>query len=160
MTATAAPTSGKPAVTPVAATAAPTPVKPAVTPIAAIAASGKNPFKPQTTELKTPVTPAITTAPPKAPVVLITPKPLRQWEVKSGMMLRAAFTSIAEKEMCADRKWRVEWQATDVDYPVDATLRFTGEFDEFYFKLFKLYENAEIPLFVKKYPNCVLEIVR
>ncbi|WP_233983701.1 TcpQ domain-containing protein, partial [Pectobacterium versatile] len=136
---------------------------PAVTPITATAALGKNPFNPQTTELKTPVTPAITTAPPKAPVASIPPKPpkpLRQWEVKSGMMLRAAFTSIAEKETCADRTWRVEWQATDVDYPVDATLRFTGEFDEFYFKLFKLYENAEIPLFVKKYPNCVLEIVR
>jgi type IV pili sensor histidine kinase/response regulator len=88
----------------------------------------------------TPVTQALATTNPVIPVTpaIVAPKPLAQiWTASTGSSLRQTVEGWAEKA-----HWRLIWQIDDLDYPIDAPLRFEGSFEEAIREIFPLYDSA------------------
>lgn len=124
------PAPGKPAVAPVVTTGKP---------LTVVAAS--DPVKPVT------LPPKVFTAPPAAPVPVIAPvsKPIKPvpipkpvWEAKPGESLRGVIKAWSQRA-----NYQVAWEAEDLDYPIDAPLRFEGTYEEAVAGIFQLYEKAE-----------------
>ncbi|MBB6288666.1 MULTISPECIES: TcpQ domain-containing protein [unclassified Pseudomonas] len=87
-----------------------------------------------------PVTQAMAPAIPATPVipVIAAPKPLAQlWTASTGSSLRQTVEGWAEKA-----HWRLIWQIDDLDYPIEAPLRFEGSFEEAIREIFPLYDSA------------------
>jgi P-type conjugative transfer protein TrbG len=149
------PPSKKPA--PAAVVSAPAPSTPLVTPPVPAATSAPAPIAtaaqvtqpaPRLAADVTPALPATAKAPsvtPAAPAPLPAFKPAaaaapsrETWEAKKGSTLRKSVTSWAERA-----GWDLDWKAHDLDYPIEAPLRFEGSFEEAIAKLFPLYDQAE-----------------
>lgn len=86
--------------------------------------------------------PVATVAAPTAPVVEVKPapppRPLPQiWTAEAGSTLRESVEAWAKKA-----RWRVIWAQEDLNYPIEAPLRFEGSFQEAVKQLFPLYDNA------------------
>ncbi|ERT15327.1 pilus assembly protein PilL [Pseudomonas sp. CAH-1] len=96
--------------------------------------------KPVTSPLPAPAVPA-----PAAVVKTIpTPRPLPQiWTAEVGSTLRETVEEWAKKA-----NWRVIWAQEDLNYPIEAPLRFEGSFQESIKQLFPLYDNAPRPFVV------------
>lgn len=102
----------------------------------------------------TPALPATAKAPSAAPAATAplpafkpaaaaaTPREI--WEAKKGSTLRKSVTSWAERA-----GWDLDWKAHDLDYPIEAPLRFEGSFEDAIGKLFPLYDQAERSFRVK-----------
>ncbi|QPO18797.1 TcpQ domain-containing protein [Pseudomonas sp. Y39-6] len=85
----------------------------------------------------TPLTQAIATTTPVTPAIA-TPKPLAQiWTASTGSTLRQTVEGWAEKA-----GWKLMWQVDDLDYSIDAPLRFEGSFQEAIGSIFPLYDSA------------------
>lgn len=66
------------------------------------------------------------------------PKPLAQiWTASTGSTLRQTVEGWAEKA-----GWKLMWQVDDLDYSIDAPLRFEGSFQEAIGSIFPLYDTA------------------
>jgi len=88
----------------------------------------------------TPATPAIAAPITVTPAIAATAaaKPLAQiWTASTGSSLRQTVEGWAEKA-----RWRLIWQTDDLDYPIDAPLRFEGSFEEAIREIFPLYDSA------------------
>lgn len=130
---------GSPAsTTPSGKTAVVQPVPP-LKPPAVVASS--EPVKPVT------LPPKVFAAPPAPPVPVIAsvakpikpapiPKPV--WEAKAGDSLRGVIKTWSQRA-----NYEVAWEAEDLDYPIDAPLRFEGTYEEAVAGIFQLYEKAE-----------------
>ncbi|WP_225789610.1 TcpQ domain-containing protein [Pseudomonas sp. Marseille-P8916] len=96
--------------------------------------------KPLTSPLPAPAVPV-----PAAVVKTIpTPRPLPQtWTAEVGSTLRETVEGWAKKA-----NWRVIWAQEDLNYPIEAPLRFEGSFQEAIKQLFPLYDNAPRPFVV------------
>lgn len=83
-------------------------------------------------------TPMPLTVPPPTPV--IAPRPLPQiWTADTGSTLRQSVEAWAKK---ANPVWQVIWGQEDLDYPIQAQLRFEGSFEQAISELFPLYDSA------------------
>ena len=66
------------------------------------------------------------------------PKPLAQiWTATTGSTLRQTVEAWA-----ARAKWTLIWKVDDLDYPIDAPLRFEGSFEDAIKEIFPLYDSA------------------
>ncbi|QOY72453.1 TcpQ domain-containing protein [Pseudomonas sp. OST1909] len=84
------------------------------------------------------VAPSTSVAPKPAPAVVTAPKPLAQiWTATTGSTLRQTVEAWA-----ARAKWTLIWKVDDLDYPIDAPLRFEGSFEEAIKEIFPLYDSA------------------
>lgn len=84
------------------------------------------------------VAPSTSVAPKPTPAVVTAPKPLAQiWTATSGSTLRQTVEAWA-----ARAKWTLIWKVDDLDYPIDAPLRFEGSFEEAIKEIFPLYDSA------------------
>ncbi|WLI07599.1 TcpQ domain-containing protein [Pseudomonas sp. FP597] len=84
------------------------------------------------------VAPSTTVAPKPALAVVTAPKPLAQiWTATTGSTLRQTVEAWA-----ARAKWTLIWKVDDLDYPIDAPLRFEGSFEEAIKEIFPLYDSA------------------
>lgn len=147
-----APAPTTPLVTPPAPTA---PVsEPAATPAPTAAAAQVTQSAPRSVAGVTPTLPATAKAPPEAPAATTTlpafkptaaaATPRETWEAKKGSTLRKSVSSWAERA-----GWDLDWKAHDLDYPIEAPLRFEGSFEDAIGKLFPLYDQAERSFRVK-----------
>ena len=83
-------------------------------------------------------TPTVTALPMPAAAVAATPKPLAQiWAASTGSTLRQTVEGWA-----ATANWKLIWKVDDLDYPIDAPLRFEGSFQEAIKQIFPLYDGA------------------
>ncbi len=88
--------------------------------------------KPSIGALSKPVMPKPTFAEVNAP------KPLNQiWTATTGSTLRQTVEGWA-----ATANWKLIWKADELDYPIDAPLRFEGSFEEAIKQIFPLYDGA------------------
>jgi len=72
------------------------------------------------------------------------PRPLPQiWTAEVGSTLRESVEGWAKKA-----NWRVIWAQEDLNYPIEAPLRFEGSFQEAIKQLFPLFDNAPRPFVV------------
>lgn len=122
------------------------PGKPAFAPVvppgkASTVVAASDPVKPVT------LPPKVFTAPPAPPVPVIAPvsKPIKPvpipkpvWEAKAGESLRGVIKTWSQRA-----NYQVAWEAEDLDYPIDAPLRFEGTYEEAVAGIFQLYEKAE-----------------
>ncbi|WP_153786194.1 TcpQ domain-containing protein [Pseudomonas sp. EMN2] len=142
--AVATPATAAPALPPVA------PAKDGSIPAASLSAAAKlstSPVTPTSSvpnqlEKSKPAAPVVTVAAPTAPVVEVKPapppRPLPQiWTAEAGSTLRESVEAWAKKA-----RWRVIWAQEDLNYPIEAPLRFEGSFQEAVKQLFPLYDNA------------------
>lgn len=142
--AVATPATAAPALPPVA------PAKDGSIPAASLSAAAKPSTSPVTPASSVPsqlsksksAAPAATVAAPAAPVVEVKPapppRPLPQiWTAEAGSTLRESVEAWAKKA-----RWRVIWAQEDLNYPIEAPLRFEGSFQEAVKQLFPLYDNA------------------
>lgn len=84
------------------------------------------------------VAPSTSVAPKPALAVVTAPKPLAQiWTASTGSTLRQTVEAWA-----ARAKWTLIWKVDDLDYPIDAPLRFEGSFEEAIKEIFPLYDSA------------------
>ena len=60
------------------------------------------------------------------------------WDASVGSSLRKTVESWS-----ARGGWTVDWQADDLDYPIDAPLHFTGSYEEAIYGVFSLYKSAK-----------------
>jgi len=68
------------------------------------------------------------------------PRPLPQvWTAEAGSTLRQSVEAWAKK---ASPSWTVIWSQEDLDYPIEAQLRFEGSFQDAIKELFPLYDTA------------------
>ncbi|EJZ60942.1 PilL (plasmid) [Pseudomonas fluorescens R124] len=118
-------------------------------PVASLATPAKPPVVVAAAEPAKPVTlpPKVFTAPPAPPVPVIAPvaKPIKPtpipkpvWEAKPGDSLRGVIKSWSQRA-----NYEVAWEAEDLDYPIDAPLRFEGTYEEAVAGIFQLYEKAD-----------------
>lgn len=87
--------------------------------------------------------------------------PTRIWRIAAGSSVLKGFEEWAEKEKCSSSggKWNIR-KDTDIDYPVDYPLSFSGEsFESATSQLFELYRNTANPLYVTGYPVQCLIII-
>lgn len=83
-------------------------------------------------------TSVVTTPTKPAGTVVALPKPLAQtWAAATGSTLRQTVEGWA-----ATANWRLIWKVDDLDYPIDAPLRFEGSFQEAIKQIFPLYDAA------------------
>ncbi|MFC6299095.1 pilus assembly protein PilL [Pseudomonas sp. CCM 7893] len=76
--------------------------------------------------------------PPTTAKVAEASKPLPQtWTASSGSTLRQTVESWA-----TTANWKLIWKVDDLDYPIDAPLRFEGSFEEAIKEIFPLYDSA------------------
>ena len=84
------------------------------------------------------VAPSTSVAPKPALAVVTAPKPLAQiWTASTGSTLRQTVEAWA-----ARAKWTLIWKVDDLDYPIDAPLRFEGSFEDAIKEIFPLYDSA------------------
>jgi len=84
------------------------------------------------------VAPSTSVAPKPALALVTAPKPLAQiWTASTGSTLRQTVEAWA-----ARAKWTLIWKVDDLDYPIDAPLRFEGSFEEAIKEIFPLYDSA------------------
>lgn len=84
------------------------------------------------------VTTQVIATPRPAPKPAIKPiKPVEQWHVPAGSTLRTALEEWAKRA-----KWKVDWRQHDLNYQIQAPLKFTGSFEDAVTELFALYVNA------------------
>ncbi|MBK3447606.1 PFGI-1 class ICE element type IV pilus protein PilL2 [Pseudomonas haemolytica] len=84
------------------------------------------------------VAPNTSVAPKPAIAVVTAQKPLAQiWTASTGSTLRQTVEAWA-----ARAKWTLIWKVDDLDYPIDAPLRFEGSFEEAIKEIFPLYDSA------------------
>ncbi|MDF3865865.1 MULTISPECIES: TcpQ domain-containing protein [Pseudomonas] len=84
---------------------------------------------------------SVATATQPAPVTFPAPilRPLPQvWTADSGSTLRQSVGAWAKKA-----NWTLIWSQDDLDYPIQAPLRFEGSFEEAIKQLFPLYDTAQ-----------------
>jgi len=87
---------------------------------------------------------AVTSTAVVAPAIEVKPaqpsRPLPQvWTAEVGSTLRQSIESWAKK---VSPSWTVIWSQDDLDYPIEAQLRFEGSFQDAIKELFPLYDNA------------------
>lgn len=148
--------SPKPAALPVA--PAPVPVEPAAKPVAAAVktpataapvAAPKPVVKapepvtvlPPKSFPSAPPVPVVTVIAPVAPIVqpaVPTPIPKPVWEARAGESLRKVIAA-----WCQRANYTLDWQADDLDYPIDAPLHFEGSFEDAIAGIFGLYDKAD-----------------
>ena len=88
--------------------------------------------------LATSTTKPIPVAPKPVMAVAALPKPLAQiWTASTGSTLRQTVEGWA-----ATANWKLIWKVDDLDYPIDAPLRFEGSFQEAIEQIFPLYDAA------------------
>ncbi|MCQ9186369.1 toxin co-regulated pilus biosynthesis Q family protein, partial [Streptomyces sp. IBSBF 2953] len=81
---------------------------------------------------------AVSAAPKPVATDIAAPKPLAQtWTASTGSTLRQTVEGWAEKA-----GWKLMWQVDDLDYSIDAPLRFEGSFQEAIGSIFPLYDSA------------------
>lgn len=109
-------------------------------------------------------------APPKTTTLLtnkpltamkVTPplKPVQTWQIEKGVTLKAGVMAWAIKASCVApgvKNWSVLWQ-TSVNYPIDAPLRFSGDFKSALRSVLELYQSAKKPLYAEtNTPQCLV----
>jgi len=88
--------------------------------------------------LISPIPASAVPAPTAVVKTIPTPRPLPQtWTAEVGSTLRETVEGWAKKA-----NWRVIWAQEDLNYPIEAPLRFEGSFQEAIKQLFPLYDNA------------------
>ena len=88
--------------------------------------------------LATSTTKPIAVAPKPVTKVAAPQKPLAQiWTASTGSTLRQTVEGWA-----ATANWKLIWKVDDLDYPIDAPLRFEGSFQEAIQQIFPLYDAA------------------
>lgn len=117
-----------------AATAAPQSAKKLSADIRPVTIAPSKTFPPSSAAAVPAVVAAAVPAKPTAPVVI--PKPV--WEARVGESLRKAIT-----RWCERAHYTLDWQAEDLDYPIQAPLQFTGSFEDAVIGIFHLYDHAE-----------------
>lgn len=117
--------------------------KPAATGVAAsvtAAAAPKPNPTPATAAVMAPSPKPATPLPNATSVPAPPPRPLPQvWTAETGSTLRQSVEGWAKK---ASPTWTVIWSQDDLDYPIEAPLRFEGSFQDAIKELFPLYDNA------------------
>lgn len=116
------------------------PAQPVTLPIPAPATTvASSPLKPATNTTKsTPIVTNAPTAPKSFTTVAAHLKPLAQiWTASTGSTLRQTVEGWA-----ATANWKLIWKVEDLDYPIDAPLRFEGSFQEAIQQIFPLYDAA------------------
>lgn len=83
-----------------------------------------------------PVVVATTKPAPKPVVPAPIPKPV--WVAAVGGKLSGVIADWSERA-----KFTLDWQCKDLDYPIEAPLRFEGSFEDAVISIFKLYEKAD-----------------
>lgn len=145
-------TSASPWGTPPAPIVSPAPAKTAATSAPAVVpvATATLPYKPAGTSSAAapknfatqPVPPLVVTkvAAPKAIAPTPTPKPIPKpvWEARTGESLRVVINNWSKRA-----NYTVAWEAEDLDYPIDAPLRFEGSYEEAVASIFDLYKSAQ-----------------
>lgn len=82
--------------------------------------------------------PNASTASTPVSTAVAAPKPLVQvWTASTGSTLRQTVEGWA-----ATADWKLIWKVDDLDYPIDAPLRFEGNFQEAIKQIFPLYDGA------------------
>lgn len=82
------------------------------------------------------VAPVVTPSKPMPPP----PPPKPVWEARQGESLQQVI-----KRWSQTAGYKVDWRAEDLDYPIDAPLRFQGSYEEAVLSIFKLYQHADRP---------------
>lgn len=114
-----------------------------VTPGADRSAPGVTAPKPFTPPSSTPAVTVTAPAPAvdvKAPSPALKPAsaPVMVWEARVGESLRTVILNWSQRA-----HYTVSWTAEDLDYPIDAPLRFEGSYENAVAAIFRLYEKAE-----------------
>lgn len=141
-------TSVSPWGTPPAPIVSPVPASPVAKPApsAAPVAPTRLPYKPTGTlasdapkTFATPPVPPAVVAPASAPKAFKpAPIPKPVWEARVGESLRVVINNWSKRA-----NYTVAWEAEDLDYPIDAPLRFEGSYEEAVAAIFALYKQAE-----------------
>ncbi|EKA9922213.1 TcpQ domain-containing protein, partial [Salmonella enterica subsp. enterica serovar Infantis] len=70
------------------------------------------------------------------------------WTLARGTLLRAGLEQWVAAVPCqAGGTWQLAWQNPGLNYSIDAPLHFTGEFRHALSELFRLYQDAQTPLY-------------
>lgn len=85
-----------------------------------------------------PAQPVVTVVAPVAKPLIPAPIPKQVWEARVGDSLRKVITNWSQRA-----NYTLAWQAEDLDYPIDAPLRFEGSFEEAVASIFQLYDKAD-----------------
>lgn len=130
----------------------PPPVEPVAISAAVYSVDQPSPTQPVALPIPTPIATKASIPPPLAtsttkpmpvapkPVMAVAapPKPLVQiWTASTGSTLRQTVEGWA-----ATANWKLIWKVDDLDYPIDAPLRFEGSFQEAIQQIFPLYDAA------------------
>jgi len=86
----------------------------------------------------TPSVPAVTVVAPLPKPIAPAPIPKPVWEAKVGDSLRKVITAWSQRA-----NYTLDWQAEDLDYPIEAPLHFEGTYEEAIASIFQLYEKAD-----------------
>lgn len=86
----------------------------------------------------TPSVPAVTVVAPLPKPIAPAPIPKPVWEAKVGDSLRKVITAWSQRA-----SYTLDWQAEDLDYPIEAPLHFEGTYEEAIASIFQLYEKAD-----------------
>ncbi|PUA41492.1 hypothetical protein C5U62_31480 [Pseudomonas protegens] len=83
------------------------------------------------------------------------------WRMEKGTTLKAEVMGWAARAKCraaGSGTWQVRWE-TPVNYPIDAPLRFEGEFNTALLGVLELYQQAKKPLYAEiSSPQCLVRI--
>ncbi|WP_247868541.1 MULTISPECIES: TcpQ domain-containing protein [unclassified Pseudomonas] len=87
-----------------------------------------------------PVTPAAKTPPPVATPKPAVPAPIPKpvWIASEGESLRKVITAWSQRA-----GYTLSWRAEDLDYGIEAPLRFEGSYEEAVASIFHLYDKAD-----------------
>lgn len=118
------------------------PAKEGSIPVAVPSAAAPAPSAPSQPAQPKPAPTVVASARPAVPEAEMKPaapvRPLPQvWTAEAGSTLRESVEEWAKKA-----RWKVIWAQEDLNYPIDAPLRFEGSFQEAIKQLFPLYDNA------------------
>lgn len=94
----------------------------------------------------TPLQPALTVVAPLVPVAkpsVPSPIPKPVWEARVGDSLRKVITGWSQRA-----NYTLAWHAEDLDYPIEAPLRFEGSYEDAVASIFQLYDKADRPFVV------------
>lgn len=102
------------------------------------------PDSPPTAKLNAPANSA-TFGKPVAPVI-----DGKTWQAPAGKTLREVLSKWASEQRCesgASANWTLIWPNAVTDYQLEAPLTFRGSFESMLDQMFRLYKNAETPLY-------------
>ncbi|EGJ2728623.1 toxin co-regulated pilus biosynthesis Q family protein [Escherichia coli] len=82
------------------------------------------------------------------------------WTLARGTLLRAGLEQWVAAVPCqAGGTWQLAWQNPGLNYSIDAPLHFTGEFRHALSELFRLYQDAQTPLYAAiNSTQCVVHV--